>query len=226
MALALGAKLSLVVVKQVSKPIALLVKREAKAHPMLAYPLEVAGGMTHRLTINLSRLVLGKVALSRGSIATVAPLTKEHAVDLGAELLGESIIFSIVGGTVAYEVFRQVRRAKSRARHPHRLAPLTFRVPPVADPRLAEPLETDIRAEGGRKRATTVGGACTHSCKGATMSFLALISHSARHHRPRVPQAVRKANLERDEMRRDIDQLKEQLAQLQLATQSGRHRWW
>jgi len=161
MALALGAKLSLVVVKQISKPIATFVKREAKAHPMLAIPLEYAGSTTHRLGINLQRVILGKGMLSRGSIATVAPLTREHAVDLGAELLGETVIFSIAGGTVAIEMVRQVRRAARDAS----LEPRSWRSQFVvragvpALPWLAEPRQTSRRAESSRERTPAVGGA-------------------------------------------------------------------
>ncbi|KAG8463593.1 hypothetical protein KFE25_003866 [Diacronema lutheri] len=163
MALALGAKLSLVVVKQISKPIATFVKREAKAHPMLAIPLEYAGSTTHRLGINLQRVILGKGMLSRGSIATVAPLTREHAVDLGAELLGETVIFSIAGGTVAIEMVRQ-NRAKQAA---------------------------ERKAVGNERQQW---------------------------------EAFRTATLERDEMRRDIEDLKRQLAELQAQTQQQSQR--
>ncbi|KAJ1623726.1 optic atrophy 3 protein-domain-containing protein [Pavlovales sp. CCMP2436] len=114
MAVALVGKLGLVAIKQISKPVASFVKREAKAHPMLAFPLEVAGGVTHRLSINFQRLVLGKSWLSAGSIHTMSPLTREHAIDQGAELLGESVIFGIAGATVAFELIRQ-NRAKEAA---------------------------------------------------------------------------------------------------------------
>lgn len=113
MALALAGKLSLVLVKQVSKPIANFVKREAKLHPALAPPLSWAGGLAHRTNINLTRWVTGQGWLSRGSIATMAPITQEKALDIGSELLGESVVFSIVGATVALEVSRQ-NRAKAK----------------------------------------------------------------------------------------------------------------
>lgn len=172
MALALGAKLSLVVVKQISKPIAAFVKREAKQHPMLSYPLEVAGGMTHRLQINLTRIVLGKGMLSRGSIATLAPLTKEHAVELGAELLGESVIFGIVGATVAFEVVRQVRfcvrlmrssgvcarTSRREARPPNRLYVLRMCSLDIAEPRETS-RRAKSRAKSYRQRAAAMGGA-------------------------------------------------------------------
>mmetsp|Transcript_10166 Transcript_10166/g.26388 ORF Transcript_10166/g.26388 Transcript_10166/m.26388 type:complete len:175 (-) Transcript_10166:281-805(-) len=113
MALALAGKLSIVLVKQVSKPIASFVKREAKLHPVLAPPLAWAGSVFYRTNINLTRFVTGQGWLSRGSIQTIAPITQEKATDIGAELLGESIVFSIVGATVAYEVSRQ-NRAKAK----------------------------------------------------------------------------------------------------------------
>jgi hypothetical protein len=109
MAIALGGKLMLVMVKQIAKPIASFVKREAKAHPTLGYPLQIMGAFSHRMSINLGRLVTGKSWLSRESVATIAPLSKEHAVEQGAELLGECVIFSVVGGTVAIEMVRQNR---------------------------------------------------------------------------------------------------------------------
>ena len=114
MALALGGKLGFVLVKQISKPVAAFVKREAKLHPLFAPPLEWTGYAMHGLNINMTRIVSGKGWLTKGSVATMAPITKEKALDLGAELLGESVVFGIVASTVAVEVMRQ-NRAKQDA---------------------------------------------------------------------------------------------------------------
>ena len=42
----------------------------------------------------------------------VQPLTEEKAVEMGSELLGELILFSIGVGYISYEYFRSVQKGK------------------------------------------------------------------------------------------------------------------
>lgn len=108
-------KLALVFVKQASKPVANYIKREAKVHPVLSNALAWTGVRLHAFNINISRVVTGRPWLRLGSVIAMAPMSQEKAIEAGAELLGESVIFGIAGATVVFEVSRQQRSKQAES---------------------------------------------------------------------------------------------------------------
>ena len=48
--------------------------------------------------------------LGLGKASSVKPLSEEAAVELGAEIIGETFLFSVAVGTISFEYFRQQRK--------------------------------------------------------------------------------------------------------------------
>ena len=63
----------------------------------------------HRLQIFVRMRLMG----SKAPIE-VQPLTEEKAVEMGSELLGELILFSVGAGFIGYEYFRSVQKGKDK----------------------------------------------------------------------------------------------------------------
>ncbi|KAJ8044746.1 Optic atrophy 3 protein-like [Holothuria leucospilota] len=59
----------------------------------------------HWLDVNLKMRILGL-----GKATEVAPLSHEAAVELGAEMIGETFIFTVAVGCLAFEYWRQARK--------------------------------------------------------------------------------------------------------------------
>lgn len=59
----------------------------------------------HWLDVNLRMRILGL-----GKATEVAPLSEEAAVELGAEMIGETFIFTVAVGCLAFEYWRQARK--------------------------------------------------------------------------------------------------------------------
>ena len=102
-------KLGYLAVKQVSKPLANLIKLKAKTTPFLRNRLllppaqcklehnkykniqwSISFAVYHKVDTTIKMKLLGL-----GKVVNVKPLTEDQAVDLSAEMLGEFIIFGI-----------------------------------------------------------------------------------------------------------------------------------
>ena len=104
----LALKLFFLAVRQVSKPIAGLAKGAAEESPLFRQLMITAGQSLHRAKIQISRLAEDHTPLSK-----ITPLSEERALAQGANIMSESIIYSVAGCTVAYE-YRLQKRDKAK----------------------------------------------------------------------------------------------------------------
>ncbi|XP_063865318.1 putative OPA3-like protein CG13603 isoform X2 [Scylla paramamosain] len=107
------AKLGALVIKQVSKPLANLAKNRAKnSHFFRTYVLMPPAQFYHWCEVRLKMYVmnLGK----SGQKTTIPKLSEEAAIELGGNLLGEGVIFSIAVAILGFEVSRQKEKEKKK----------------------------------------------------------------------------------------------------------------
>ncbi|KAF3430846.1 hypothetical protein E2986_08842 [Frieseomelitta varia] len=93
-------KLGVLFVKQISKPIAKFLVNQAKNHPVFrTYFIIPPAQFYHWAEVN------AKIKPTK-----VAKLNETMAIELGANLMGEVIIFSVAGGCLILEYNRQVAK--------------------------------------------------------------------------------------------------------------------
>ncbi|XP_076442443.1 optic atrophy 3 protein homolog [Babylonia areolata] len=99
-------KLGYLAVKQISKPLANHIKRNAKSSPFFRkYVCMPPAQLYHWLEVNFRLRLMGL-----GKAQSVEKLSEEMAIELGAEMLGEFIIFAIAAGTLLLEYQRSVKK--------------------------------------------------------------------------------------------------------------------
>ncbi|XP_071787269.1 optic atrophy 3 protein homolog [Asterias amurensis] len=99
-------KLASLAIKQISKPLAKRIQLMAKTRPFIRkYICMPPAQLHHWMEINLKMRILGL-----GKASSVKPLSEEAAVELGAEIIGETFLFSVAVGTISFEYFRQQRK--------------------------------------------------------------------------------------------------------------------
>ncbi|KAK9504759.1 hypothetical protein O3M35_008950 [Rhynocoris fuscipes] len=108
------AKLGTLLLKQVSKPIANYCKERAKKHPFFRKYFCMPPAQFY----NWCEVKMKMWLFNLGKPVDIPKLNETMAIELGANLLGESIIFSIAAGLLYMEYSRQVRKeaAKEAAR--------------------------------------------------------------------------------------------------------------
>jgi hypothetical protein len=104
-------KLGALAVRQVSKPLANYIKSRAKSSPFFrTWVCMPPAQMYHWIEVNVKMKLL-----NLGKPREVQPLTEAAAVELGAELLGEFVIFCVAASTLTAEYIRQSRKASAEA---------------------------------------------------------------------------------------------------------------
>lgn len=104
-------KLGALAIRQVSKPLANKLKAKAKDSPFFRnYICMPPAQIYHWLEVNVKMKLLGL-----GKPVKVQKLNEAMAIDLGAELLGETIIFATAAGTLIAEYIRQARKSSQEA---------------------------------------------------------------------------------------------------------------
>lgn len=98
-----AAKLGVLAVKQISKPIANVLKSNAKSSPFFRKYICMPPAQFY----NWVEVKTKMWALNLGRPVTVPPLNEAMAIELGANLLGEFIIFAIGAGLLIFEYSRQ-----------------------------------------------------------------------------------------------------------------------
>ncbi|KOX70376.1 hypothetical protein WN51_04779 [Melipona quadrifasciata] len=99
-------KLGVLFVKQISKPIAKFLVNQAKNHPVFrTYFIIPPAQFYHWAEVNAKMYLMN---LSKPT--KVAKLNEAMAIELGANLMGEVIIFSVAGGCLILEYNRQVTK--------------------------------------------------------------------------------------------------------------------
>ncbi|RWS11825.1 OPA3-like protein [Dinothrombium tinctorium] len=118
-------KLGTLAIKQLSKPLANAMKRRAKNSPFFRnYICMPPAQFYHWIEVNVKMKMLGL-----GKPREVQKLNEAAAIELGAELLGEFIIFIVAAITLTAEYVRQSRKsAKEEAANEERWTALEKRV--------------------------------------------------------------------------------------------------
>ncbi|XP_047474707.1 optic atrophy 3 protein homolog isoform X2 [Penaeus chinensis] len=107
------AKLVTLVIKQVSKPLANVAKTRAKnSHFFRTYMLMPPAQFYHWCEVRMKMYVMNLGRSSQGS--TIPRLSEEAAIELGANLLGEGVIFGIAVAILGYEVVRQKEKERKK----------------------------------------------------------------------------------------------------------------
>ncbi|QPG76356.1 hypothetical protein FOA43_003744 [Brettanomyces nanus] len=104
----IAVKLSTLFIRQISKPIANLIKAEAKNHPgFKRFCVRVAQNI-HFFDNRLKEKLLGH------SMRPIRPLNEARAIANGANFLSEAFIFSVGSGALLLETNRQRQKEKNR----------------------------------------------------------------------------------------------------------------
>ncbi|XP_037953143.1 putative OPA3-like protein CG13603 [Teleopsis dalmanni] len=98
-----AAKLGILAIKQISKPVANVIKANAKQSPTFRKYICMPPAQFY----NWVEVKTKMWALNLGRPVTVPPLNEAMAIELGANLLGEFIIFAIGAGLLILEYARQ-----------------------------------------------------------------------------------------------------------------------
>ncbi|KAK7104962.1 putative OPA3-like protein CG13603 [Littorina saxatilis] len=111
-------KLGYLAIKQVSKPLANLIKQNAKASPFFRkYVCMPPAQIYHWMEVNFRLRLMGM-----GKAKNVERLTEDMAIELGAEMLGEFIIFTVAAGTLLLEYNKSVtKEALKEEREKHQM---------------------------------------------------------------------------------------------------------
>ncbi|XP_058060776.1 putative OPA3-like protein CG13603 isoform X1 [Anopheles bellator] len=105
-----AAKLGVLAMKQISKPIANLLKERAKHSPFFRKYVCMPPAQFY----NWMEVKTKMWALNLGKPTTVPVLNEAMAIDLGANLLGEIVIFTIGAALLLLEYQRQVRKESNK----------------------------------------------------------------------------------------------------------------
>ncbi|XP_050030632.1 optic atrophy 3 protein homolog [Dermacentor andersoni] len=104
------AKLAALAFRQLSKPLANRIKQGAKSSPFFrTYVCMPPAQLYHWVEVNVKMRIL-----NLGKPSEVPPLNEAMAIELGAELLGEMIIFASAAATLVAEYLRQARNERLR----------------------------------------------------------------------------------------------------------------
>ncbi|XP_072766817.1 optic atrophy 3 protein homolog [Anoplolepis gracilipes] len=99
-------KLGVLFVKQISKPLAKFLVNQAKSHPIFrTYFIIPPAQFYHWAEVKAKMYIM-----NLGKPTKVAKLNETMAIELGASLMGELIIFGVAGGCIILEYNRQVTK--------------------------------------------------------------------------------------------------------------------
>lgn len=105
-----AAKLGALLLRQVSKPVANWAKERAKKSPWFrSYVCMPPAQMYNWCEVKLSRYFMNV-----GTAGKVKPLSELAAIELGSDLFGETIIFSIAAAVMLSEYNRQSRKEQAK----------------------------------------------------------------------------------------------------------------
>ncbi|XP_062539342.1 putative OPA3-like protein CG13603 isoform X2 [Armigeres subalbatus] len=105
-----AAKLGVLAMKQISKPIAALLKERAKNSPFFRKYVCMPPAQFY----NWMEVKTKMWAMNLGKPTNVPVLNEAMAIELGANLLGEIVIFTIGAGLLLLEYQRQVRKEATK----------------------------------------------------------------------------------------------------------------
>lgn len=101
-------KIGSLLIKTLSKPVAKRIKRDFARYATTQQILVGLGQSTHRLTTRMT-------IWSEGfKVRSIPPLEEKEAIQKGADLLGETIVFGVSVGVVVWEYNRSNEKAKAK----------------------------------------------------------------------------------------------------------------
>lgn len=104
-------KLAALAIRQVAKPLANVIKIRAKSSPFFRnYICMPPAQFYHWMDVNVKMRML-----NLGKPREVQKLDEQAAIELGADLLGETVIFVVAAATLTAEYMRQSRNAAKAA---------------------------------------------------------------------------------------------------------------
>lgn len=101
-----AAKLGALLIRQISKPLANAIAKKAKQHPLFSRGICMPPAQFY----NWCEVRVKMYMMNLNSPTHVTPLNETMAIELGASILSEAIIFSIAATLLLCEYTRQVRK--------------------------------------------------------------------------------------------------------------------
>lgn len=124
-------KIGYLFIRTISKPISSMIKRQAREHPMFRKVCTRSAQLYHRIDVRMRRKLALKTNTKKITInstnndidanvqaleAEIKPLDEQKAIDLGAEFIGEAVVFGIAGILLVLEAARSHRAEIGRRR--------------------------------------------------------------------------------------------------------------
>lgn len=106
-------KLGYLLVRTLSKPIANTIKKQAVNKPSFRNICVKLAQSYHKMEVHLRRRLKNGTNLSQIEEA-VRPLDEKKAIELGANFIGEFVIFSVAGSVLTFEAIRNRENEKNR----------------------------------------------------------------------------------------------------------------
>ncbi|KAF9995463.1 hypothetical protein BGZ80_000074 [Entomortierella chlamydospora] len=106
-----AVKLGFLAIRTISKPIANSIKSYSVKHPKFRDACIGVAQFTHRAEMQLKMKFLGY------KVESIRPLNDARAVEIGANFLGEAIIFGVAGSLIILENTRTRMNARDRKNH-------------------------------------------------------------------------------------------------------------
>lgn len=102
-------KLGGLLIKTLAKPVAGILKEEAKQHPRFSRICVSMGQVAHRVMSRINVMAKGYKFLG------IEPLPEQEAMNKGADLMSEIFIFTVGGGIMAFEYARSEKKSAEKA---------------------------------------------------------------------------------------------------------------
>lgn len=106
---AIALKLGALLVRQVTRPMANVLKKQAKQHELFK---DICIGLAQKM--HIADIVLRSRLTPSKFSKTIRPLNDERAVENGATLLSEVFVFGVTGTVVVWETMRQRQKELDR----------------------------------------------------------------------------------------------------------------
>lgn len=106
-------KLGYLFVRTVAKPISSIIKRQAKEHPKFRSACFRLAQLYHRVDVRLRRRLAARAGEDLSQLA-VRPLDEQKAIELGANFIGEALVFGVAGAVLVLDSARNHRAEAAR----------------------------------------------------------------------------------------------------------------
>lgn len=102
------AQLGYLFIRTIAKPVAITIKNRMKKHPSFKKGCLSMAQAYHRWERKM------KVNMMGIKLANVQPLTEEKAIELGANMLSETILFTVAGALISVDFIRRSSKEKEK----------------------------------------------------------------------------------------------------------------